>query len=541
MSPLRPTALPGMAMAIPLGMVLLSCADASRRSDPPAPAATPSVAPSNAPIAMASASASVAPTPNVPDKPVDAGPFVSTTHELSWIYEKPRMDAPHAGYLRAGVKAVRSKDKVEGTPCGGTWYAVEPAGFVCVGRDGVTLDMNDPTVVAAAAYLPDFTTPLPYGYGTTYGSPLYTRIPTAEEQRVHEGDVAAHLKNAEAMRAKMDPARLPPVTAMPLSKIPSFLEGHVNAPSIVGWAIPKAAVTAGYAWAGMRLSFLAAFESEGRNFYLTSEHFVVPADRVRAARLADFKGIELAKPGEPGEHLPMIWSRWKAPKIWKLESDKLVDSGELMAFQAHFCISSKEKVIAGARYFEVVGNDGTPDGRYVRADSVNRVDAATELPFNVGAEDAWMEVSIGRQSLVLYKGLTPIFTTLVSTGVDGVGEVETTRSTPRGPFRIHSKHYTYRMSADEHDPWKEGEKPEPRYRVDDVPYVQYFQSGYALHAAYWHDSFGQPKSHGCINLSPRDALWLFSKTLPTIPKGWYGIYSGRGTAPQGTYLFVHAW
>jgi len=535
----------GFALGVAYVVCAGACADGTRRSDaPPAPAPPPAV-PSDKPVAVASAStpppqpsASTAPA----QKPAETGPFLVTTHQISWIFEKTRFDSPHVGYLRVGIKATRSKDKVEGSTCPGGWYGVEPGGFVCVGHDGVTLDENDPAFLSAAAYVPDFEAPLPYGYGTTSGTTLYTRIPNAEEQKTHEGDVAAHIKNNEALRAKMDPTKLPPVTAIPLAKIPSFLEGHVNAPSVVGWVIPKGAVSAGYAFSGMRMSFLTAFESEGRNFYLTTENYVVPADRIRAARLCEFKGVELAKPGEAGEHLPMIWSRWKPPKIWKLDTDdKLTETPDVLAFQAHASIAPKEKVIGNVRYFVLLGNDGNPDGRLVRSDAVTRLDAATELPHDVGADDAWLDVSINKQTLVLYRGITPVFTTLVSTGVDLAGDIETTRSTPRGAFRIHSKHWSYRMSADEHEPWKEGDKPEPKYRIDDVPYVQYFQSGYALHAAFWHDSFGQPKSHGCINLSPRDALWLFSRTTPAIPKGWYGVYSGRAGAAQGTRLYVHAW
>ncbi|HEX7672087.1 MAG TPA: L,D-transpeptidase, partial [Polyangiaceae bacterium] len=63
----------------------------------------------------------------------------------------------------------------------------------------------------------------------------------------------------------------------------------------------------------------------------------------------------------------------------------------------------------------------------------------------------------------------------------------------------------------------------------DVPYVQYFKEGYALHAAYWHDAFGTPRSHGCVNLSPLDARWLFSWTEPSVPSAWHGAMSNHGT------------
>ena len=50
-----------------------------------------------------------------------------------------------------------------------------------------------------------------------------------------------------------------------------------------------------------------------------------------------------------------------------------------------------------------------------------------------------------------------------------------------------------------------------------MPFVQYFTEGFALHGAYWHDDFGTPRSHGCVNLAPVDAAWLFRFTDPEVP------------------------
>jgi lipoprotein-anchoring transpeptidase ErfK/SrfK len=58
---------------------------------------------------------------------------------------------------------------------------------------------------------------------------------------------------------------------------------------------------------------------------------------------------------------------------------------------------------------------------------------------------------------------------------------------------------------------------------------QYFKDGFAFHAAYWHDGFGAPRSHGCVNLSPLDARWLFAWTEPHVPAAWHGAMSTRGT------------
>ena len=98
-----------------------------------------------------------------------------------------------------------------------------------------------------------------------------------------------------------------------------------------------------------------------------------------------------------------------------------------------------------------------------------------------------------------YEGPKAVFATLVSTGEAGLDDPETTKSTKRGIFRIHTKYITITMDSD-----TTGEE----YELRDVPYVQYFEGGYALHGAYWHDGFGQPKSHGCINLAPEDARRL---------------------------------
>ena len=73
------------------------------------------------------------------------------------------------------------------------------------------------------------------------------------------------------------------------------------------------------------------------------------------------------------------------------------------------------------------------------------------------------------------------------------------------------------------------------YMVQGVPWVLLFQGHNALHGAYWHDVFGMPKSHGCINLAPEDARRLFHWTEPQVPPGWHGA----ARSLTGTVVFVH--
>ena len=65
---------------------------------------------------------------------------------------------------------------------------------------------------------------------------------------------------------------------------------------------------------------------------------------------------------------------------------------------------------------------------------------------------------------------------------------------------------------------------ETYYSVEDVPYVQFFSKGVALHGAYWHDLFGQRHSHGCVNLSVPDAKFLFDFANPDLPVGWSAVH-----------------
>ena len=48
------------------------------------------------------------------------------------------------------------------------------------------------------------------------------------------------------------------------------------------------------------------------------------------------------------------------------------------------------------------------------------------------------------------------------------------------------------------------------YYLENVPYVMYFFEDYALHGAYWHNNFGYQMSHGCVNIAPSDAGWIYN-------------------------------
>lgn len=142
-----------------------------------------------------------------------------------------------------------------------------------------------------------------------------------------------------------------------------------------------------------------------------------------------------------------------------------------------------------------------PDHVLLRRDDV-RVATRRAPPAGIDGDEKWMHVDLPEQILVAYEGQRPIFATLVSTGRDG-------HTTPTGLYHIRSKHVTTTMRGkDDGEGW---------YEVEEVPWTMYYSRCYAIHGAYWHDGFGDVRSHGCTNLAPVDARWLFSRCRRATP------------------------
>ncbi len=132
---------------------------------------------------------------------------------------------------------------------------------------------------------------------------------------------------------------------------------------------------------------------------------------------------------------------------------------------------------------------------WVDSRQVARVDPHTAAPEGVTAS-RWIEVNLFEQTLSVYDNNQLVFATLVSTGVEPFW-------TRPGIFQIYIKKPAETMSgstaADRSD----------YYYLEDVPWTMYFDELRALHGAYWHNGFGYPRSHGCVNLSVGDSRWLF--------------------------------
>ena len=139
-------------------------------------------------------------------------------------------------------------------------------------------------------------------------------------------------------------------------------------------------------------------------------------------------------------------------------------------------------------------------------------------------------MNLTTQTVVAFEGEKAIYATLISSGRESKIKDKDHR-TPTGEWRIREKHITTTMDGDGS---AAGDLP---YSIEDVPYVMYYHRSFALHGAFWHTNFGMQMSHGCVNLSPLDAKFLFYFVTPMIPAGFHGSWATE--QDLGTRVIVH--
>jgi lipoprotein-anchoring transpeptidase ErfK/SrfK len=131
--------------------------------------------------------------------------------------------------------------------------------------------------------------------------------------------------------------------------------------------------------------------------------------------------------------------------------------------------------------------------------------------------EKWIEVNVTTQRVTAWEGDQAVMSFVASTGLPGTPTV-------LGQYHIYWKLESTLMTG-------------YNYYLPEVPYTMYFYGGYALHGTYWHSNFGQPMSHGCVNLKTEEAKQLFDWAGPTIPAGQTQV---EATADNpGTLVVVH--
>ena len=450
--------------------------------------------------------------PTTAQAPIDtAGPRITSVAQTTWIYRNAEIsEHSYLGYIRSGTSvAVRSLDKTSGVGCPEGFYQALPRGFVCADHTvAVTPPEHYMRVIAETR---PHKGPLPYRYALSDGAPMYNRVPTADEIRRAElflGKPHEFTPLFPTLRAHEDLADSEPILGTHV--LPSFLEngGATREPpfDLIQRTIPR----------GSMLSFEESFEARGRVYLLSTDHTIVPADRVRAYKPSTFHGTRI---GDKDVRLPIAWVRKSPrPKYLKLDDGTAERTEETWPVRSSVELTGVDVVCGTRRYLETRESVNGKTVLILESDATV-VNTRPERPFGVKAGQKWIDVSITQGTLVAYEDLRPVYATLISPGAGGVPieghDPVKDSTTPMGTFTI-----TFKDRAATMSPMKSGDRS---FWIADVPYTQYFDAPFALHAAFWHERFGEPTSAGCVNLAPIDAEELFSWTDPAVPDEWQGV------------------
>jgi hypothetical protein len=459
---------------------------------PPAAAVAPP--PPELELEAADAEVEAAASEEFEGAPLAADPELVATARETIVYAEPTRRSSKLGYLRLGARVWRAEHASGQEGCAGGWYRIAPAGYVCVGP-AASLDSTHP-IGQLAAVRPNRDAGLPYAYGRAKGvpPPLYTYLPGKTETRALEGEIARRASGWDDLETEPTPEEL--------------LAGG-SLPTPFGYARPTAGTPA-RALPNAGFALLGTFDHEARRFGMTSDLELVPLDRLDRVEQGEFHGLVL----DTETTLPVVFVRSRRAFLYEGSDNTGLRPVRPLAYREAIAVVGQSRSIGGLKFLQ------TRSGAFVRDENLVRVDAPARLPAFAKPGRTWLRVSITDQTLIAFVGDRPAYVTLVSTGSAGLADPKEAHATPRGEFVIHTKHVTASMNGDE-----VGDE----YDLRDVPYVQYFTEGYALHAAYWHENFGTPHSHGCVNLSPLDARFLFHFTAPAVPQGWHGAFSREGS------------
>ncbi len=416
--------------------------------------------------------------------PRDLGPpqRVFAKRFVAPVWSAPGPTARRLGYLRAGALLQSTTSlPVADEGCEGGWYELDTGGFVCSERD-VTIFSGE-RLPERRARQPDRDVVLPYEFATVRErTPLYRRLPSIEEiveLLPEEPDGGVEEQTAP-----------------------------IENPLLVRVLEP-----------GFYVSLDRTFERDGRTYWRTQQNGFVPSEALRRKPWSEFRGRLLD--GTDWD-LPVAVTRRGETIVYRANARGKIRAirGSLSA-RTWLPVRSRQQL--GGDVYLAIGDD-----RLVREADV-RVIRPVGPPAEVAEGERWIDIDLENQVLIAYEWLQPRYVTLISSGRLKVPRPDLDYRTPRGVFRIRAKHLTATMDNDE--------PGEPPYSLEDVPYVMYFKGAYAFHSAFWHDRFGRPRSHGCINLAPYDAKWLYNWAGPDLPVGWHGGYTTDDN--PGTWVFVH--
>jgi hypothetical protein len=539
----------------------------SRTSTLPTPPVASATAKPSAVASAAPAPSASAPALSASGLPIEkpySGPLLGALGLQTAVYAKPEGGKKILGYIRLGGKVPVDTAVVKdaGSKCSAGWYHLVDGGYVCA-KWG-TLDLNNPQVkLGITPPALEDVLPYKYAFNTAHGTPLYRSVPSKEEMLKYEPYLEAakrakkkadREKEKEAAAASgggsapsEDAKQAEPTEdgtgdkagALAKAEAVGILDGDAGAPAAEEkpwWQQPSDkskplkiklsdleedsdSTIAKRMVKGFFVAVDKPFGWNGRSWYKTTGGLVAPSDRMVIIKAPTTQGIDFP---EGVKQIGFITAT-KASK-YDFDSDQ-----------------KKISVNGAAPRFTAVGLTGatttnktivyrqTTEGWWMKAID-GTITEQGPRPADLAPGEKWIDVNLTRKTMVALEGDKPIFATLISPGKKSSIK-EKDHSTIQGTFRIREKHIAVTMDGD-----GKAASDLP-YSIEDVPYVQYFEGSYALHAAFWHNNFGHEMSHGCVNLSPLDAKRVFFWSEPHLPRGWHAVWSTPEN--RGTIVVVH--
>ncbi|MFI5307453.1 MAG: L,D-transpeptidase [Polyangiales bacterium] len=420
-------------------------------------------------------------------------------HVLAQVYSEPSEHGEIIGYLRRGA-LVRASRPLGNRGCEHGWHELATSGYVCAGR-GFTLAAR-PLGFEGAPLPPELDDALPYRYAKNTGRAMmqYWRAPTSEQ----EAFVQRLLSNAPPALLHAAAASDPTATAQ--LGLPDFARAPIEP--------------------GFYVSLDRGAVDDASKFARTVRGAYVEAASLSDVNVPAAPGVVLR--GEDALPVGIVYRGGAKLLNRDPATGELRPAGTLARFAS--VALTGETVQQGGQSFLL-----TRGGELVSASQLRVIERIARPPL-VPRAARLIRVDLEHQTLVAYEGGRAVFATLVSSGKEGF-------DTPRGVYRIYAKHVSATMDGlvpghkpDASAPPAQKTEVDEAYSIEDVPWTMYFQGSYALHAAFWHDRFGNVRSHGCVNLAPADARWLFRWSTPLLPTGWHGVIASKEN--PGTWVAI---
>ena len=203
-----------------------------------------------------------------------------------------------------------------------------------------------------------------------------------------------------------------------------------------------------------------------------------------------------------------------------LEADPNTDFIYRLYFETVHWVTGAVNSTDGSTWYRLL-DDKFEKYYYVPAKHIRILSNEELAPLSpdVPSENKLVEVRLSDQLLLAYESGQIVFATRLSTGVKRLSGNYTT---PDGDFITFHKRPTRHMAA--------GDIASNGFDLPGVPWVLYItKGGISFHGTYWHNDFGRPHSHGCINMTPQAAKWLYRWTIPTVPPDKPLVYGYVGT------------